>query len=143
MAQKIGVARAAQMLGVSRRELQKLIHAGKLDTFEGELDLDSLKQRFPALSMEENSTIERMKLIRGGAFARRVAQVVVPERDELEVQLRRRTTDLIVERAKAKKYYAILEEMMPLCTQLCAREELNKQQAFEILNQWLIEKLQG
>ena len=59
MTRYMGVAKAAKLLGVSRENLQRLIRRGDLQTFEGQVDLEVLKKRFPALALDDSSAVER------------------------------------------------------------------------------------
>lgn len=142
MALRVGVAKAAQLLGVSRHELQRLIRNGELQTFEGRLGLDELRERFPRLAIDEEQELERVELLRSTAFARRVCDELAPDPDLLEVQLRKRQADLAVAQAKAVKYREVVEDVAQL---LCDLQETDDEQQKEIagfISRWLLRRLE-
>ncbi|MCW8829708.1 MAG: hypothetical protein OQK94_11730 [Gammaproteobacteria bacterium] len=142
MGQQVGVARAAHVLGVSRHELQRLIHDGDLQTFEGRVDLDELRQRYPSMALKDDPITERINLIRGTAFARRVRETVTPEKDALELQLRRRTTDLNVAEAQLKRFRGCIEELAQLLGDLNREATPEQKPVITVINSWLLDKLE-
>jgi len=141
MGRQVGVARAASTLGISRHELQRLIHDGDLHTFEGQVDMEELRQRFPTLALKDDPVKERVDLIRGTAFARRVTQTVVPDTDALENQLRRRTADLNVAEEKMKHFRGCIEELAQLLGDLNREATADQKKVIAIVNSWLLDKL--
>ena len=57
MAKFVNVAKAARILGVSRARMQDLIRTGELETFEGQVDVELLRNKFPGLAFNELSLI--------------------------------------------------------------------------------------
>lgn len=143
MSQHVAVAKAAQLLGISRHELQALIRRGELSTFEGQLDLDELKRRFPRLALDGQGIYEDLRLIRTTAFSRRVREAVTPEKDELASQLKRRTTELAVERAKAEHYRGILEELAQMLCDLQETDDAAQRDTAVIVTRWLLHRLEA
>lgn len=142
MGQQLGVARAAQVLGVSRHELQRLIRDGDLQTFEGQVDLEELRQRYPTLALKDDPVKERIDLIRGTAFARRVRETVTPDKDALEIQLRKRTADLSVAEAKMKHFRGCIEELAQLLGDLNRDASQEQKAIIKVINSWLLDKLE-
>lgn len=142
MGQQVGVARAAHVLGISRHELQRLIHDGDLQTFEGQVDMDDLRRRYPALALKDDPIKERIDLIRGTAFARRVRETVTPDKDALEVQLRKRTADLSVAEAQMKRFRGCIEELAQLLGDLNREATPDQKAVIRVLNSWLLDKLE-
>ncbi len=141
MGRQVGVAKAASTLGISRHELQRLIHDGDLHTFEGQVDMDELRQRFPTLALRDDPVKERVDLIRGTAFSRRVTQTVVPDTDSLERQLRRRTADLNVAEEKMKHFRGCIEELAQILGDLNRDATPDQKQVISVINSWLLDKL--
>ncbi len=141
MGQQVGVAKAAHLLGVSRHELQRLILNGELHTFEGQVDLDELRQRYPVLALSDDPLMERIDLIRGTAFGRRVRETLVPETDALQIQLRRKNTDLSVAQAKMQKFRICIEELAQLLGDLNREATPEQKKVITIINSWLLDKL--
>lgn len=143
MGQQVGVAKAAHMLGVSRHDLQRLILDGELNTFEGQVDLDELRQRYPALALSDDPVKERIDLIRGTAFARRIRETVMPDSDALQIQLRKRNADLSVAQAKVQKFRGCIEELAQLLGDLNREATPDQKKVISIINSWLLDKLEA
>ena len=142
MAHWIGLAKAAHLLNISRRDLQKLIQHGDLSTFEGCVDFEELRRRYPALALEESSFMENLAFLQETAFSRRVRDTVMPVED-LAASLKKRTAELAVERARAQKYGTLLRELASrVATMQCDAEGETKRALHEI-NLWLLERLEG
>jgi CDP-4-dehydro-6-deoxyglucose reductase len=142
MAQRLGIAKAARLLGLSRDALQQLIRNGELITFEGQVDLDDLRNRFPALAFNQSPMIERAQIIKDAAFGERVKQHVAPTTESLERQIRRLMVDLNVERAKARKYQGLIEDLLQKIAKIDETSQ-DKGMVLAELNTWLLERFKG
>ena len=142
MAQRLGVAKAARLLGVSRDTLQQLIRNGELKTFEGQVELDDLRKRFPALAFNQSPKLERAQIIKDAAFGERVTQRVVPSSETYERQIRRLKVNLNIERAKARKYQTLIEDMLQKLTEMSGSDE-NKEDVLDELNVWLLRRFKN
>ena len=142
MGQQVGVAKAAHLLGISRHDLQRLIHDGDLKTFEGQVDMDELRQRYPTLALNDDPVKERIDLIRGTAFERRIRETLTPDTDSLQIQLRKRTADLSVAQAKMLKFRVCIEELAQLLGDLNRDATPDQKKVISIINSWLLDKLE-
>jgi hypothetical protein len=142
MTQWIGLAKSAHLLGIDRRELQKLVQSGDLHTFEGCVDLDELRQRFPALAIGESSFIEHLSFLQETAFSRRVRDTVMPDVD-LAATLKKRTAELAVERARAEKYCRILRELAGQVALMQCDAGGETKRALAVINGWLLAQLES
>ncbi|MGM0594048.1 MAG: hypothetical protein ACQETD_05875 [Pseudomonadota bacterium] len=142
MAEQVGVAKAAHILGISRHELQRLIHDGELHTFEGRVDLAELRQRYPAMALKDDPLKERLDLLRSTAFARRVRDTVTPDQDSLERQLRKRTAELSVAEAKMQKFRGCIEELAQVLGDLNRDATPDQKAIIGVVNSWLLDKLE-
>ncbi len=142
MGQQVGVSKAASTLGISRHELQRLIHDGDLHTFEGQVDLDELRQRFPTMALKDDLVKERIDLIRNTSFSRRVTSTVVPDTDTLENQLRRRTTELNVAEEKMKHFRGCIQELAQVLGDLNRDASPEQKQVLAVINSWLLDRLE-
>ena len=143
MGELIAVSKAAQMLGMGRRELQRMIHDGELHTFEGKVDMDEVCRCYPHLAREQNAFTERLALIKRSAFSRRVGGVVAPDQGELEQQLARRTTEAGVQKARADKYQQIVDGLFK---ELSSRRHDACDESRELIDQinaWMLERVNG
>lgn len=143
MGQLVGVAKAVRILGISRHTLQDLIRSGSLPTFEGRVDLDELRQRYPALAIDGSSLLERTRLLRETAFSRRVRDTVLPDQETLAGQLKKCKADLSVEREKAKEYRAILDEFLHKLDEIREKGNSGESEMVVSLNRWLLGRLQS
>jgi len=142
MGQQMGVAKAAHLLGISRHDLQRLIHDGELNTFEGQVDIAELRQRYPAMALKDDPVKERVDLIRGTAFARRVSETVAPDPDSLQNQLRKRTADLSVAQAQVQRFRGCIEELAQLLGDLNRDASPEQKKVISVVNSWLLDKLE-
>lgn len=142
MGQQVGVAKAAHLLGINRHDLQRLIREGDLHTFEGQVDLDEVRHCYPALALDDDPVTERINMIRGAAFGRRVREAVMPDTDALEVQLRKRTTELGVARAQAERFRGCIQELAQLLGDINRDASSEQKQVLRLINSWLLDKLE-
>jgi len=145
MGQQVGVAKAAHMLGVSRHDLQRLIHDGDLRTFEGQVDMDELRQRYPALALKDDPVMERIDLIRGTAFGRRVRETLMPDTDSLQIQLRNThlPTNIVVQCQNDRSQHKNRAEAMSMLKSRLYEEELRKRNADLSVSQAKVLKFRG
>lgn len=142
MGQKVAVATAVRLLRIKRAELQRLIHDGVLPAPDGMVDVDCLRELYPRLVFHEAPMLERVQLIKTTAFSRRVRSTVMPDRDALEVQLHKRNAELSLERAMAKKYRELIDD---LCRKLDAMQncdDAGQRRVVAELNRWLLQRLE-
>lgn len=142
MGQQVALAKAASLLGVSRQDLQRLVHDGDLNTFEGKVDMDDLRQRYPMLALSDSPEFERTQLIRQTAFARRVSDTVAPDTDDLERQLRKRNADLSIANAKMMKFRGCIQELAQLLGDLNRDASPEQKAVINVVNSWLLDKLE-
>lgn len=141
MGQHVPVARAATILGVSRHDLQRAIRRGDLHTFEGDLDLDELRQRYPFMDISKDPQVERAAMIRDTAFARRVREEVMPDVDALTIQLKKRMTELSVAREQNKKYRLLVEDLAQMLCDLQETDDVKQKELISIINRWILDRL--
>lgn len=142
MGQMVALAKAVRLLGIGRGELQRLIHDGDLVAPDGMVDVDQLRKLYPRLALEDSPVLERVQLIKTTAFSRRVRSTLTPDRDALEVQIRKRNAELSLERAMAKKYRELLEELTRKLDQMQQCDEPLQRQVVSEINRWLLSKME-
>lgn len=142
MVQLIAIAKAARQLGISRHDLQKLVLNGALDSFDGSVDFDELCKRFPLLRFKDLLAHERVKLIKATAFGRRVGQAIAPERDELETRLHKKEADLAINRARARRYRGLFEDLLRHLGTLQPGASAEQRELIAELNRWIIERME-
>ncbi len=142
MGHLVALATAVRMLGINRAELQRLVHDGELAAPDGMVDIDHLRALYPSLALKDSLVFERIQLIKTTAFSRRVRSTVAPERDALESQLERRNAELSLERAMAKKYRELVEELARKLAQMQNSDDPAQRRVISELNGWLLSRLE-
>jgi CDP-4-dehydro-6-deoxyglucose reductase len=105
MSHLLPLSRVAKLVGQSRHALQELIRSGALATFDGMVELDELLRAFPEVKWDDDAEFRRVTEIKEKAFARRVRDLALPDKDVLAARI----TELGNEYATAKallKHYA-------------------------------------
>jgi len=105
------VFRAARLVGVTRRTLQKKIHNGELNTFEGMIQFDDLLRAYPNADISPDSEFERIQNIKSQAFARRVRERLLPSAEVLINRISSLGEELASTRAQVGQYQNILDEI--------------------------------
>jgi len=141
MAHLIAIAKAAQQLGISRHDVQRLVLSGDLESFNGAVNFDELCNRFPQLRLKDNLANERVKLIKATAFGRRVGQAVAPDRDELETRLHKKETELAINQVKARHYEALFKELLGHLGHIQGDATAEQKELIYCLNKWIIERM--
>lgn len=143
MTRYMGVAKAAKLLGVSRDNLQQLIRRGDLQTFEGQVDLEALKERFPALALDDSAAVERAHIIRDTAYAKRVQETLSPSKEDLQTQLRRLKVELAVVKVKQQSYRDLFADLLDKLSDLQQHAGPDQQVLIEELNGWLLQRIKA
>lgn len=63
----LSLSRAARLAGVTRAELQRRIRRGEITTFEGAVAVEALLRAYPAVSLTDDATLERVERIKSDA----------------------------------------------------------------------------
>lgn len=141
MTQYVGVSKAARLLGISRRQIQRYIHEGELETFEGRLDVEALRRRYPEFCLDEDTLVERVRHIKSSAFSRRVSETVTPDQATLADQLKRTQTELAVTKGRADHIHEVLDELTIRMRDLARdMDPEGREQVYDLLS-WLSCKL--
>jgi hypothetical protein len=111
MGQRITVSKAAKLLGIKRSELNKRLLAANIETFEGDVDLEKVKCIAPTLKVDGAGVLdERVRYLRENV-AKPTIRDAVTERQDMESEVRRLSSELIVETQMANHYRDILEDV--------------------------------
>jgi CDP-4-dehydro-6-deoxyglucose reductase len=87
MAHYLPLSRVARLVGQSRSQIQKLIQDGELSTFDGMVDMNELLRVFPNVQWEDDGEFKRVEEIKAKAFARRVYERALPDKEVLAERL--------------------------------------------------------
>jgi len=144
MARYVNVAKAARILGVSRARMQDLIRTGELQTFEGQVDVQELRNKFPGLAFNESSPIvERTRIIKDTAFGERIQKLVEPPSDVLKAKIRRLSVDLNVERTRARDFQGIIEDLLEKLSEMQELSNDSQRRIIHELNIWLLARFES
>ena len=72
--QIVSAAAAARLLGLRRKDMQKLIQSGRLPTFEGGVRTEDLEACFPNYAAKSDAILEQCDRIKEAAMSRLPAQ---------------------------------------------------------------------
>ncbi|MCI0505887.1 MAG: hypothetical protein L0Z73_07210 [Gammaproteobacteria bacterium] len=143
MAEYVNVAKAARILGISRSRMQELIKTGELQTFEGQVEMQELRSKFPGLAFNESPIVERTKIIKDTAFGERIQKLVEPPADVLKSRIRRLSVDLNVERTRARDYREIIEDLLKKLSEMQQFSNESQRRIIHELNLWLVARFES
>ena len=131
MNEKIGVAKAAKLLGINRAELNKRLLAAGVPTFEGAVDLEKVKCIVPSFNFE-NRAVDRAQYLRENVSKPYPGDEVIPH-NELQAEVQRLRAELIIETRTCERYQKIIEDIADKLGQLqLSNDPERKETAFEL-----------
>lgn len=137
------LSRVARLVGQSRSAIQRMIHDGEIATFDGMVDMQELLRVFPDVKWEEEGDYKRVEEIKEHAFAKRIRDRVLPDKEVLAERL----FEMGKEFAAAKSlllHYDTLFRFLP--DKLADVAEIGgdaTQQAIASLKQWLQREMEA
>ena len=87
MSHLLPLSRVAKLVGQPRHALQEMIRSGTLSTFDGMVELDELLRAFPEVAWDDDAEFRRVTEIKDKAFAKRVRERALPDKDVLVARL--------------------------------------------------------
>ncbi|MHB1189184.1 2Fe-2S iron-sulfur cluster-binding protein [Thiobacillus sp.] len=87
MSHLLPLSRVARLVGQPRHTLQEMIRNGTLATFDGMVELDELLRAFPEVKWDDDAEFRRVTEIKEKAFAKRVLERALPDKDVLVARL--------------------------------------------------------
>ena len=104
MSHLLPLSRVARLVGQSRHVLQEMIRNDTLSTFDGMIELDELLRAFPEVKWDDDAEIRRVAEIKDRAFAKRLREHVLPDKDVLVARLNEMGDDYAAAKALLKHY---------------------------------------
>ncbi len=104
MSHLIPLSRVARLVGQPRRVLQEMIRNDTLATFDGLVELDELLRAFPDVKWDDDAEIRRVNEIKDKAFAKRVRERALPDKDVLVARLNEMGDDYAAVKALLRHY---------------------------------------
>ena len=87
MSHLLPLSRVAKLVGQPRHALQEMIRGGTLATFDGMVELDELLRAFPEVRWDDDAEFRRVTEIKEKAFAKRVLERALPDKEVLAARL--------------------------------------------------------
>jgi CDP-4-dehydro-6-deoxyglucose reductase len=111
LSHRLSLSRAAHLVGVHRRTLQKMIGEGALDAVEGQVTIEELRRAFPRADLEGAGALEWVNRIKEESFGRRVRERLLPSQEILAQRLFARGLELAELRRTVQRYHALVEAL--------------------------------
>ena len=134
----LDIARAARLAGVPRDEIQRLIATGKLEAFEGKVDIANLVKVYPEIGGRPASMLEFVSQIKEDAM-RKTAFPEVQDVTSLRRELRQLRSEVAYHKQQAERYRHILTDLSGMLLDL--QEKVDQKQRVKAVLQWLESKL--
>ncbi len=87
MSHLLPLSRVAKLVGRPRHALQEMIRDGNLATFDGMVELAEVLRAFPEVKWDEDPEFRRVTEIKEKAFAKRVLERALPDKEVLAARL--------------------------------------------------------
>src|SRR4030042_2469758 len=104
MSHLLPLSRVLELVGKPRAALQGMIRAGTLATFDGMVELDELLRAFPEVVWDDDAEFRRVTEIKDKAFAKRVRERALPDKDVLVARLNELGDDYAASKALLLHY---------------------------------------
>ncbi len=104
MSHLIPLSRVARLVGQPRHVLQEMIRNDTLATFDGLVELDELLRAFPDVKWDDDAEFRRVTEIKDKAFAKRVRERALPDKDVLAARLNEMGDDYAAAKALLMHY---------------------------------------
>lgn len=104
MSHLLPLSRVARLVGQSRHVLQEMIRNDSLATFDGMIELDELLRAFPDVKWDDDAELKRVNDIKDKAFAKRVRERALPDKDLLVARLNEMGDEYAAAKALLKHY---------------------------------------
>lgn len=138
MMEGLSLSRAARLAGVTRAELQARIRRGEIATFEGSVSVEDLLRAYPAVTLQDDSALERVERIKRTALPKTDSRdTVLPSAQVLLARLHAMSESLSERMATLSTAEALLdrvEERLGALTQAPLGEQAEQARA---LADWL------
>ena len=104
MSHLLPLSRVARLVGQSRHVLQEMIRNDALATFDGMVEFDELLRAFPDVKWDDDPELRRVNEIKDKAFAKRVRERALPDKDVLAARLNELGDEYAAAKALLKHY---------------------------------------
>src|SRR5512139_1804190 len=108
MSHLLPLSRVAKLVGQPRHALQEMIRSGTLATFDGMIELDELLRAFPEVRWDDDAEFRRVSEIKDKAFAKRVFERALPDKEVLAARLTELGDDYAAAKALLLHYGSVM-----------------------------------
>ncbi len=141
MSHFLPLSRVARLVGQPRSVIQRMIHDGELDTFDGMVDMNELLRVFPDVQWEDNGEFKRVEEIKAKAFSRRVMERTLPDKEVLAERLFEMGKEFAAAKTLLLHYDEVLRFLDHKLDDVMDVGDEPARQAVANLKQWLRQKL--
>ncbi len=140
MARFISVAKAANLIGVSNREMQAIVNQGELPVVKGKIHIDDLIEKYPQVNSADADMLSWVSKIKD-APGQHVSDKPPTEltRDELIVLAARNQKEIAYIKDKCKSYSDMLREIKFSLAEL--QKESHHPNRVQTIIAWIEKKL--
>jgi CDP-4-dehydro-6-deoxyglucose reductase len=135
--------RVARLVGESRTTIQRMIHDGEIATFDGMVDVDELLRVFPQVKWQEEGDFKRVEEIKERAFAKRVMERVLPDKEVLAERLFEMGKEFAAAKTLLLHYDTIFRFLPDKLADVAESGGDSTQQAIVQLKQWLKREMEA
>ena len=108
MSHLLPLSRVAKLVGRPRHALQEMIRDGSLATFDGMVELDEVLRAFPEVKWDDDPELRRVTEIKEKAFAKRVLERALPDKEVLAARLVELGNDYAASKALLRHYRNVM-----------------------------------
>ena len=136
------LSRVARLVGQSRSVIQRMIHDGELSTFDGMVDMEELLRVFPDVKWEEEGDWKRVEEIKAKAFARRVYERALPDKEVLAERLYEMGKEFAAAKSLLLHYDALFRFLPDKLADVAETGGEATKQAIADMKQWLVREME-
>ncbi len=137
MGERIGVSKAARLLGVKRADLNKRLVSAGIPTFEGEVDFEKVKCIAPSMDIEAPEFLDRIQCIRENAAKPVTSLPSTNDPQTLAEEVQRLSSELVIETQMGHHYRQVIIDLAEkLGTMQLSGSPEYRETAFELC-EWL------
>jgi len=141
MSHLLPLSRVARLVGQSRHVLQEMIRNDTLATFDGMIELDELLRAFPEVKWDDDAEFRRVSEIKEKAFAKRVRDHVLPDKEVLVARLNEMGDEYAAAKALLKHYDNVMVWLDEKIDEMNAGASMETHHALHSVRAFLVRNL--
>ncbi|MEW6679170.1 MAG: 2Fe-2S iron-sulfur cluster-binding protein [Pseudomonadota bacterium] len=135
------LSRVARLVDQSRSVIQRMVHDGEIATFDGMVDMQELLRVFPEVRWEEEGDYKRVEEIKEHAFAKRIRDRVLPDKEVLAERLFEMGKEFAAAKSLLLHYDTVFRFLPDKLADVAETGGEATQQAIASLKQWLLREM--